>query len=168
MHKYSTFETGIANIPYLAMILLGALTIAYSYAFSAWGIIGAAGYLVYGIGGAFWIIIFVCPSCRYYASTECPCGYGMISSKIVKKGNRDCFTEKFRRHIPVIVPLWIIPAVCGGIGLFRSFSWWLLGLVLLFIVESWVILPLISRKYSCVTCPQKDQCPWMTKVVKDT
>ena len=163
MRGYSKLETTFANIPYVAMILMGSVTIAHAYAFSASGLAGAGCYLAYGIAGAFWIMIFVCPYCLYYATTGCPCGYGMISARIVKKGDRDCFAEKFRRHMPVIIPLWIIPVACGGIGLWRSFSCWLVGLVSAFVIESCVILPLISRKHGCVECPQKDECPWMAK-----
>ena len=163
MREYSRFETAIANVPYGAMILLGTVTITYAYAFSGCGLAGAGGYLAYGVVGALWIMIFVCPYCRYYATTGCPCGYGTISARIVKKGDPDCFAEKFRRHLPVIVPLWIIPVAGGGIGLRRSFSYWLVGLVLAFVIESCVILPLVSRKHGCVECPQKDECPWMAK-----
>lgn len=163
MREYSKLEATIANIPYVAMILMGAVTIAYAQPFAAGGLAGAGSYLAYGVVGAFWIMIFVCPYCRYYATTGCPCGYGTISARIVKKGDRDRFAEKFRRHIPVIVPLWIIPVACGGIGLWRSFSWWLVGLVSAFVVESCVVLPIVSRKHGCVECPQKDQCPWMAK-----
>ncbi len=163
MREYSKTDTLIANIPYFGMILLGALTIAYAGTFSILSIAWACAYLIYGIAGAFWIMIFVCPYCHYYATRGCPCGYGMISGRIVKKGEKDCFAQKFKRHIPVIIPLWIIPVIYGGIKLYTSFSWVLLGLLLAFIIESWIILPLVSKKHACVDCPQKDQCPWMGK-----
>ena len=163
MRNYTKRETISANIPYAAMVLIGAVTIAYAFGFSSLAIAGAVSYLAYGIAGAFWIIIFVCPYCAYFATGACPCGYGSISARIMKKGNRDCFTEKFKRHIPVIVPLWLIPVVCGGIALWNSFSWLLIGLVITFIIESWIILPIVSKKQCCVDCPQKDECPWMAK-----
>ncbi|MFC1837978.1 hypothetical protein ACFL1N_00255 [Thermodesulfobacteriota bacterium] len=168
MREYSKFDIIIANIPYLGMILLGALTIAYANTFSAWRVAVACGYLAYGAVGTFWIMIFVCPYCHYYATRGCPCGYGMISARIVRKGDQECFAQKFKRHIPVIIPLWIIPVVCGGLELYSSFSWLLLGLVLAFIIESWIILPIVSKKHACIECPQKDQCPWMGKEAKDT
>jgi hypothetical protein len=168
MRDYSKKDIIIANIPYLGMILLGTVTIAYASVFSAWGIVGACFYFSYGVMGAFWIMIFVCPYCHYYATKECPCGYGMISEKIVKKGDKNCFAQKFKRHIPVIVPLWIIPVACGGVELYKSFSWLLLWLILVFILESWIILPIVSKTHACSECPQKDQCPWMGKVAKET
>lgn len=161
MREYTKTETITANIPYAAMIILGALTIAYAYGFSARALAGAAGYFTYGVAGAFWIMIFVCPYCTYYATRGCPCGYGSISAVIRKKGDHNCFAEKFKYHIPAIVPLWIIPVACGGIALWSSFSWTLVGLVVAFAVESCIILPIVSRKHGCVDCPQKDDCPWM-------
>jgi hypothetical protein len=163
LREYTHVETIIANIPYAAMILMGTITIAYAYSFSPPALTAAGGYFVYGIAGALWIILFVCPYCTYYGSESCPCGYGTLSSRLVKRGNESCFAEKFRRHIPVIVPLWLIPVVCAVLVLLSSFSWWLVGLVLAFVLESWVILPLVSRKHGCVDCPQKTQCPWMAR-----
>jgi hypothetical protein len=159
MREYTNAQTLVANIPYAGMVLLGTATIACGYGFSAGALAGA--YLAYGILGAIWIMIFVCPYCGYYATRGCPCGYAMLSARIVAKGNRTCFAEKFRRHIPVIVPLWLIPALCGGIAAWRAFSWWRVGLVAAFAVESWIILPLVSKKHGCVDCPQKASCPWM-------
>ena len=166
MREYSKLDTVAANLPYIGMILLGALTIAYAGEFSTWRVTGVVAYIAYGILGALWIMIFVCPFCHYYDTRGCPCGYGVISARIVKKGAYDCFAQKFKRHIPVIVPLWIIPVICGGIELFRSFSWLIPGLVLVFIIESWIILPVVSKKHGCIECPQKDQCPWMGKEEK--
>jgi len=45
-------------------------------------------------------------------------------------GGRECFTQKFKRRIPVIVPLWIVPVVAGGVALVRSFTSSVLVLVL--------------------------------------
>ena len=161
MKIYTKSQTIIANIPYMAMMLIGAVTIAITFDFSRLALMGAGAYFVYGIVGALWIMIFVCPYCVYYDTPGCPCGYGRISAGIVKKGDRDCFSEKFKRHIPVIVPLWLIPVVLGGIGLYRSFSWWIVGFMVVFSINSYIILPLLSRKHSCSECPQKTECPWM-------
>jgi len=161
MRKYSNSETLIANIPYFLMLIIGAFTIAISFQYVATAIVGAAVYFVYGVVGMFWIMIFVCPYCAYYGARGCPCGYGIVAAKMVKKGDHNCFAVKFKRHIPVIVPLWFIPVICGGVSLWKSYSWPLIVIVMVFIVESFVILPLVSKKHGCVECPQKDECPWM-------
>ena len=163
MREYTLSETVFANIPYAVMVFIGTTIIAYAYGLTVLAFTAAFGYLIYGVIGAFWIMIFVCPFCAFYANKGCPCGYGMISAKIVKKNGRNCFPDKFRRHIPVIVPLWLIPVICGGIALWNSFSWMFTGLVLVFIIESWIILPIVSVKHGCVDCSQKDKCPWMVR-----
>jgi hypothetical protein len=161
MREYRKIQTIIANVPYGAMVFIGAGAIVFGFGFSPWALAGAISYLVYGVAGCFWIMIFMCPYCTYYATKGCPCGYGIISAHLVRKGERNCFSEKFRRHIPVIIPLWLIPVVCVVIALLQFFSWRLMGLVLSFAVNSYVILPLVSKKHSCAECPQKADCPWM-------
>lgn len=162
VQQYTRLQTVIANIPYSIMILLGAVIISLGSGFSLTGLIGATGYILYGIAGSAWTMIFICPYCAYYATRSCPCGYGMLSARMVRRGEGSCFSEKFRRHIPVLVPLWFIPVICGGIALWYSPSWVLAGALLVFSINSFVVLPLVSRKHSCSECPQKDDCPWMS------
>jgi len=59
------------------------------------------------------------------------------------------------------VPLWFIPILFGAAVIVRSFSWPLLILLAVFALDAFVVLPLFSTKHSCVSCPQKDSCPWM-------
>ena len=159
--EYTGLETLVANLPYMVMVVLGAGTIAVAFDGAPWAFVGAAGYFVYGVVGAFWIMVFMCPSCAYYGTRECPCGYGMISAKLARQRDLACFSAKFKIHIPVIVPIWLIPAVCGGVVLYHSFSWTVVVLVVVFVVNSYVILPLVAKRHSCADCPQKEDCPWM-------
>jgi hypothetical protein len=161
MRDYSATQVLLANTPYTVMLLTGALVVGYGLGPSVPAFLGAAAYLVYGVLGALWIMVFICPYCSFYDTRACPCGYGKLSALLAPKGDREAFAEKFRRHIPVIVPLWVIPAICGGIALWRSFSWWLLGVVLVFAVNSFVVLPLLSRRHGCAECAQRSTCPWM-------
>jgi hypothetical protein len=163
MREYSGKQTLLANLPYTLMLLTGAGTIALAFVLSRWAWTAAAGYLAYGIAGAGWIMIFVCPYCAFYGTRGCPCGYGMISATLVRKGAVNCFSAKFKRHIPVIVPLWLIPMVCGAIGLLNSFSWPLSAILAAFALNSFVLLPLVSKRHSCADCPQKADCPWMAR-----
>ena len=163
MREFTKWQTTIANLPYAAMLVLGAATLACAAGNSGWGWIGAVGYAAYGIAGAVWIMVFVCPFCAYYNTRACPCGYGWFAAKLAWKGSHECFAEKFRRHIPVIVPLWLIPIMCGGIALWRGFSWPVVLLMSAFIANSYVILPLVSRRHGCRECPQREGCPWMAR-----
>jgi len=151
----------VDNLPYLAMILLGAAISWVATDGGVWGRLSAGVYLAYGVGGVLWIMLFICPYCHFYDTRLCPCGYGQLAPKLRSRKDGERFAEQFRKHIPVIVPLWFAPLVAGGIPLFREFSWALLSLLLVFAVNSFLILPLVSRKYGCAGCPQKDGCPWM-------
>ena len=162
MREYTNGEATIANFPYVAMILMGAGIIAFGFGLTPWALAGAVGYFAYGVVGVFWIMVFMCPYCAYFATRQCPCGYGMISARFARKGEQEAFAEKFKRHIPVIVLLWVIPAVCAVIVLFRSFTWWFFGLACVFFINSYVILPFVAMGHSCAECPQKDDCPWMS------
>jgi hypothetical protein len=143
------------------MTLLGSAIFVVAFAQWMWAWLAGVAYVLYGAAGALWIMIFVCPYCHFWNSTACPCGYGKIAAGLRQKREGDRFREKFRKHIPVIVPLWIIPALVGVVIVVRSFSWPLLILLIVFAVDAFVILPLLSTKRGCVECPQKDDCPWM-------
>ena len=165
--KYRPFEQlsyarqFMANLPYLTMTVLGALIFLTGFGSSFRGWIAAGLYIIYGISGTVWIILFVCPYCSYYDTRACPCGYGKIAAKVRPKKNENRFVEKFKKHIPFIAPLWIIPVAAAGIFLTQGFSFLLVVLIVIFSINSYVILPLLSKKYSCPHCPQKETCPWM-------
>ncbi|MHC4574438.1 MAG: hypothetical protein ACYS76_09965 [Planctomycetota bacterium] len=161
LRQYSHAETLINNLPYIAMTVLGSAIFVLGFKNSAWTWIAGATYLAYGAVGALWIMIFVCSYCHFWNTAACPCGYGQIAAKMREKKDGDRFKEKFRRHIPVIVPLWFIPPLAGAVAVVRSFSWPLLVLLAVFAVDAFVILPLLSRKHGCADCPQNDSCPWM-------
>jgi hypothetical protein len=161
LRQYSPLQTLANNIPYVGMILLGAVVLltALSPAVLSW--ISAGVYLVYGVMGTLWIILFICPYCRYWGKRSCPCGYGKIAAYLREYKGVDCFSEKFKKHIPVIVPLWFIPLLVGVAFVVWSFSWLLLALLLIFAVDAFLILPVFSARHGCKECPQRDMCPWM-------
>lgn len=151
----------IDNIPYLAMIVMGAALFWTGLGDSMWRLPAAGLYAAYGVGGAIWIMHFVCPYCRFYDTRLCPCGYGQLAVKLGPRRAHDRFASQFKKHIPVIVPLWLTPLIPGGIGLVGSFSWNQLLLLAAFVLDSFVLLPLVSRRFGCSNCPQKQTCPWM-------
>ena len=143
------------------MIVLGMAVLVVGFGESAWGLVGGGAYLTYGIAGAFWIMISVCPYCRYWDTRACPCGYGRIAAKLRGRQATDRFNEKFKKHIPVIVPLWLIPVLTGVPLVIYSFSWPVLILLIAFVLDAFIVLPLLSVKHGCKGCPQKVTCPWM-------
>jgi hypothetical protein len=166
MRQYSSVQELINNIPYITMTLLGTVIFIVAFGNLVWALTAAGAYLIYGIAGAFWIMVFVCPYCRYWNTRLCPCGYGRIAAKFRSKSDVDCFSEKFKKHIPVIVPLWFIPILAGGPVLVSRFSWLLLALLIIFALDAFVVLPLVSTQHGCKECPQKDTCPWMKRKTK--
>jgi hypothetical protein len=164
--EYSHIQELVNNLPYIGMIVLGAAILIVGLDESAWAWITAAAYATYGLAGTFWVILFICPYCSYWNTKSCPCGYGLIAAKLRerKPGNR--FNEKFKKHIPVIVPLWFIPILAGLPLLILGFSWLLLVLLVVFALDAFVILPVFSRQHGCKSCPQKDSCPWMGRKSK--
>ncbi len=151
----------IDNLPYLAMLVLGAAVLQHSLAAGAWPWLAAAAYFLYGVAGAVWIMVFICPHCHFHGTRLCPCGYGEIAARLRAKRPGEDFRRQFRRHIPVIVPLWFVPLLVGVAALIQAFSWPVTLLLLGFALNSFVILPLVSRAYGCARCPQKATCPWM-------
>ena len=149
----------IDNLPYAVMILLGSAIMVIGLGAWRWAAGGA--YFAYGLVGMLWIIVFLCPHCQFFDTRLCPCGYGRIAAKLRSRQDGDRFAQKFRRHIPAIVPLWLIPPAAGVIVLLRQFSAAMLVLVVAFAINSFLILPLVSKKYGCARCPQKESCPWM-------
>jgi hypothetical protein len=159
--EYSRLHEFLDNLPYMIMIILGAAVLFMGFETLVWKWVTSGLYLFYGVIGAAWIILFVCPYCHFFDTRLCPCGYGKIAAKFRQKKDDSLFTRKFKNHIPVIVPLWIIPTVAGIVFLISKFSLLVLVLLVLFAINSYVLLPLISTKYGCTHCPQKDKCPWM-------
>ena len=160
-HRYSRAEELVNNLPYAAMAMLGAaiFVIGFQNPVCRWA--AASAYLVYAVAGAFWIMIFLCPYCARWNTMNCPCGYSRIAARLRQKSDSRRFREKFKRHIPVIVPLWFIPILAGVPLVVRSFSWLLLVLLIVFALVAFVVLPLFSTKYGCADCPERNSCPWM-------
>jgi hypothetical protein len=159
--EYSHLQEFIDNLPYMAMTVLGGVILLITLDLTIFGWLAFLMFILYGILGTIWFIIFICPYCHFFDTRACPCGYGQLAAKVRPKRDGELFNEKFKRHIPIIFPLWIIPIIVGGLELFYYFSNLMLILVVSFIVDSYIILPLVSRKYGCAHCPQKDTCPWM-------
>ena len=80
---YTRTQTLLANLPYILMTLLG--TVIMFFAAGELSAIWAALFLLYGAGGALWIMAFLCPHCRFHGTRSCPCGYGLIAAKMRKR-----------------------------------------------------------------------------------
>ncbi len=151
------------NLPYTIMILVGAVILYLSISDIIFRYAAAGLYIAWGVAGALWIIVFLCPYCRFWNTRACPCGYGQIAGKLVQKKDHNLFNVKFKKNIPVIIPLWFIPVFAVVPKLIYGFSWALLLLTAIFILDGFIILPIFSSRHGCADCEQKDTCPWMGK-----
>ncbi len=158
---YTGIQTLLHNLPYILMTILGAAVLSRCLRGTAWPAVAAGGYVFYGLVGALWIMVFVCPYCRFWGTASCPCGYGKVAARIRDRRPEDRFNEKFKKHIPVIVPLWFLPLALAVPALVRGFTWGLVILVAAFAVDAFVILPWFSAQHGCRDCPQRQTCPWM-------
>ncbi len=74
--EYSLWMEFIDNLPYILMTILGVSVFILNLQSSSWKWIFEGGYVLFGLTGMLWIIIFVCPYCHFYGTKSCPCGYG--------------------------------------------------------------------------------------------
>ena len=161
--EYTHLQELVDNLPYILMGLCGSALFLAGFGLSPLGWLVAGSYLAYCAAGALWIIVFVCPYCQHSGTHACPCGYGQLSAKLVPKRQQNGFAGQFRKHIPVIVPLWVIPVIAGIVFYLQHRSQRILVLLIVFVIDAFVLLPLVSKLYGCGHCPQKADCPWMAK-----
>ena len=152
---------GLGNLAFLGVLLLGAGVLALSFPDGPWRWLAPLLYVAYGVAGTFWLILFVCPYCAAYGSRLCPSGHGLLAARFRPRQSGPDFPRQFRRHIPVIVPVWFVPLIVVGGRLITDFSWGLLALLAVFCIEAFVVLPLTSKRHGCARCPQRGNCPWI-------
>ena len=159
---YGRLAVFLSNVPYLVMLGLGAAIMAVGVRDPAWRWVAAGAYVAYGLAGALWIVVFVCPACPSYATRTCPCGYGLVASMLVKKADRALFARRFRRHVWVPIPLWFIPPAAAGWFAYGGAGRPVWALAGAFVLVAFVAIPAISRGHGCARCPQREDCPWMS------
>ncbi len=141
------------NTPYFATGVIGAWICWQVH----WAL--AVVQLAAAILGPIWIILRVCPNCLLYGRSNCPSGYGLVSAKLMVKGDPDRFPEVFRRHITAVAPMWFIPLAAVAYMLLAGMEVpWIA--VIVFIGVAFVGVPLKARYVTCARCPKRTDCPW--------
>lgn len=142
------------NIPYAAIGILGAWVLWYVH----WSM--AMVELAASVLGPLWMIMTVCKHCSLYGKASCLAGYGLISAKLVSKGDPERFGEMFVHHTIPVMPMYFLPVV--GMG-YLAWSSGLDGPWLVFIafcVVAFLAVPLKARYITCAKCPKRGDCPW--------
>ena len=104
----------------------------------------------------------LCTYCPLYNTSSCTTGFGYISARLFAKKDESQFTRKFKVFIPLLSLLWFIPFGCGIYLLLDSFSWPLMGLLVVFSIFGFVLVPFIPMLSYCKKCPLRTQCPWQS------
>jgi hypothetical protein len=144
------------NIPTLLLLILGFLIIR-QLSFT-----GAVFYGIYAAISIVWFWAKICPYCHHYGTYACPCGYGIISSKMFKKKDDRSFRKIFRRNIGIQYPNWFVPLAVAIYLIITSFSQVILFLTVSFVIIGFAVIPAISKLVGCKNCEIKEDCPWMT------
>jgi hypothetical protein len=148
------------NLPYAIMTVLGMMVFLFGLQFNDFAWLLAGSYALYAFIGILWIIVFVCPYCHNFGS-GCFSGHGQVSAKLMKKKDERQFAHEFKKNIPVIIPIYVIPIIAGVVSLSISFPLVVAIVVILFALNSFVMSPKISMNYACSHCSVRKDCPWM-------
>ena len=151
------------NASYVLMVFGGAFIIGEALDWTSSGWFSASIYAFYGIVSTLVVAGFVCPHCGFYGTRACSSGYGLLSALIRKRADRSRFPRQFKTFIPMIAPLWFLPPVLAGLDLYYRFDARLLAFVIIFSINSFILLPLLANKENCDHCAQKRNCPWKSR-----
>lgn len=143
------------NIPTAFLFILGFLIINIISTFAA------ILFAIYALASVVWFWARICPYCHHFETYACPCGYGIISSKLFSRKNSVIFKKIFKRNILIVFPNWFIPFFVGIYLFLTQYSFKVLVLMIIFSITGFLIIPLISKFVGCKNCEIKEDCPWM-------
>lgn len=152
-YNYSISYRLVDNSPYVATGVVGALICLQVH----WAL--AVVEMIVSVLGPLWIIVRVCPTCLLYGNPACSSGYGLVSARLVDKGDTERFGLVFTHNMYAVYPMWFLP-IASGIYLFiigETIPWLLL---LVFVLVAFVAVPLKARYITCAKCPRRSTCPW--------
>ncbi|UCD02772.1 MAG: hypothetical protein JSV63_03240 [Candidatus Aenigmatarchaeota archaeon] len=107
-----------------------------------------------------WIVYREGCSCCYYYGKRCFSGRGKLAPKFVKRDDPKKFCEKevtAKNLMPQILAL-VFPVAGGAILLYLSFSWLIVGLMLIPVLIWFFGNPLIYGNIACPHCKQGRIC----------
>ena len=137
------------NIPTIFLFILGFLIINHLSTFAAMI------FTVYVSISVVWFWARICPYCHHFGTYACPCGYGVISSKLFTRKDSYSFQKVFRRNILIVFPNWFVPLGIAMYILITDYTIKVLILTIIFSLVGFIIIPLISKLIGCKNCEIK-------------
>jgi hypothetical protein len=114
-------------------------------------------YLGYAVLSNLLYMAWVCAYCVHYSTASCPAGYHLFRrGRLRAKEGRE-FAGQFRRNMVLLFPGWFVPPIAGAYLLWKDMSWLVVGVLTVFLLVGFVVLPRDSRRY-CETC-KNEGCP---------
>jgi hypothetical protein len=156
--RLSAWDILRENALQLLMYFLGAILSGLLW----WPLAGI--YLAYCALSNVLYMAWVCPYCAHYSLGTCPAGFHILSSRRFKPKPGRTFSREFRKNVIVMVPGWFLPPAVGLYLLLSSFGWPVLGLLVVFCIVGFWLLPEASKKH-CEGCETVD-CPRRPKPVQ--
>jgi len=135
---------------YVALIALGAATLYLAIGEAPLNWIIAAAFVVYAPVAGY---IFAARGCGNSAHRS----VGAVPGHAGEKR-----TAAFLLHLPILLPAWLAPPIVAGVALSAEWSVALAAVAAAFLVEAFIVLPLVARLAVCVRCPQRHGCPFMS------
>jgi hypothetical protein len=148
------------NSPYIATGVVGALICLQVH----WAL--AVVEIIASVLGPLWIIVRVCPTCLLYDNPACSSGYGLVSARLMDKGDTERFGHVFSHNLYAVIPMWFLP-LASGIYLYiigENVPWLLM---IVFVVVAFVIVPMKARYVTCAKCPRSSTCPWGSRAAQN-
>ena len=156
--SFEQFPRGFVTVWIVYSLLLYAIG---AYILSKFGLIIMSLYLLYCFAIEINVLYRSCRSCSYYGKL-CGFGKGWLCSTLFQKDDPKKFMQKeitFTALIPDFFVL-IFPVVGGIIGLFYSFSFLCLGLIITLIILHLGGNSILRGSYACKYCKQRELgCP---------
>jgi hypothetical protein len=146
------------NALQILMYILGAVIIGLVW----WPL--AIVYLALAIATNIFYMVWVCPYCGHYALGTCAAGFDLLSGRRFKAKLGRTFRGQFRLGTVVVGIGWFLPPLAAAYLLIVHFSWAVLGLLAVFCVVAFWLLPEVSKKH-CAGCEMVD-CPRYPKTKK--
>ena len=151
------------NYPLSTVLIINGITLLIwvTGVYLVWqlSILWGALFIVYLLGLEFFVYKHAC-SCCYYYGKRCAFGRGKIAPFLVKRDDPQKFCQRkvtWSNLLPIVLGS-LIPVVAGVILLIRDFSWPILILTLIPVINWFFLNPLIYGKLICLHCQQGRLC----------